>query len=164
MNSTMRLAGLLAVALLAALTTAAPARAAATADTLRLLNDARAAHGLAPLRADARLARAARGHSRDMVARHYFAHVSPSGAGLTTRIARTGWMRGRSSWRLAENLAWAGGSSATPAAIVATWLRSPPHRRNILRADLRVVGVGIADGTPSAGQGATYTTDFGSDG
>jgi uncharacterized protein YkwD len=152
----------LALILLATLAFAAPARAARTNDTLRLLNAARAAHGLAPLRLDTDLARAARAHSADMVARRYFAHVSPSGAGLGARVARTGWTRGRRRWRLAEDLAWGTGSLATPPGVVAAWLRSPPHRHNILRPDLRRVGIGIASGTPFGRAGATFTADLGS--
>ena len=109
-----------------------PATAAASAsqDTLRLLNAERATRGIAPLRWDARLARAARRHSRDLVARHYFDHVSLGGRGLRSRVARTGWTHRRTPWRLAENLAWGSGSLGTPAAIVQTWLNSPHHRRS----------------------------------
>src|SRR3954464_15678133 len=96
-------AGLLAGALLAS---GGPPRAEAT---LRGLNAVREAHGLAALRADPRLARAARAHSRDVVPRRYFAHRSGAGAGLVARIAHTGWLRARRRWHLAENLAWGTG-------------------------------------------------------
>jgi uncharacterized protein YkwD len=153
---------LLALTLLTTLALAAPARAGGTEATLRLLNDARAAHGLRPLRLDPQLARAARAHSRDMVKRRYFDHVSPSGTGLRTRVARTGWMRGRPRWLIAEDIGWGTGSLARPAEMVAAWMASPPHRHNILDAHLRVVGIGIARGTPVAHPGATFTADFGS--
>ena len=40
---------------------------------------------------------------------------------------------------------------------------SADHRANILGARFRVIGIGIAGGTPpGAGAGATYATDFGS--
>ena len=147
--------------LLAALVVAAPAVSDADA-TLLALNDVRAAHRRAPLVADARLARAARSHSRDMVAHGYFDHVSPTGATLRSRVARTGWMRRRVQWELAENLAWGTEERGTPAAVVAAWLASPGHRRNILARRLRVVGIGVVSGTPFTGSGATYTADFGS--
>jgi uncharacterized protein YkwD len=144
---------------------ASPARAHATPSSaaLRLLNAARAAHGAPPLRLDRRLLRAARRHSRDMVVHRYFAHESRSGERPSARIARTGWMRGRGIWRVGENLAWGTGRKGRPAAIVAAWLRSPVHRRVMLRRSYRVVGVGIARGTPIAGAaaGRTYTADFG---
>jgi uncharacterized protein YkwD len=148
-------AGLLVGALLSA---AGPPRAQAT---LREINRVRAAHGVAALRADPRLARAARAHSRDMVARGYFAHRSPSGAGLVARVARTGWLRGRRRWHLAENLAWGTGPLARPEGVVAAWMDSPPHRRHLLDGRLRLAGIGVAPGTPFTPAGATYTAELG---
>lgn len=131
---------------------------------LRLVNAARAAHHQPPLRFDAHLTRAARGHSREMVARHYFAHVSRSGERFSSRIARTGWMRGRRCWHVGENLAWGTRGKGRPSAIVPAWLHSPPHRHVLLDPAYRVVGIGIVRGTPFAGpsRGWTYTADFGS--
>jgi uncharacterized protein YkwD len=133
------------------------------AQVLRLINAVRAQHGASPLRIDRRLARAARLHSRDMVAHRYFAHESLSGDRPSARVARTGWMAGRRAWHVGEDLAWGIGPNARPAAIVAAWLRSPAHRRVLLDRRYRVVGVGIALGTPVAGvvRGLTYTADFG---
>ena len=158
---------LLAIAtLVAALSGGAQPAAARNnpAEVLRLVNAARADIGAPPLRADRRLARAARLHSRDMVAHGYFAHDSRSGERPSVRVARTGWMLGRGAWHLGEDLAWGIGSEARPAAIVAAWLRSPAHRRVALARKYRVVGVGIARGTPIVGatSGLTYTADFGS--
>jgi uncharacterized protein YkwD len=146
---------------------AAPAqldRQARSATVLCLLNDQRAASGLPPLGGDRRLAAAARAHSRDMVAHQYFAHDSRSGASFAVRIRRAGWMRGRRSWRVGENLAWGTGGLATPRAILAAWMKSPPHRRAVLDSGYRVVGIGVAIGAPVGGaaDGATYTADFGS--
>ena len=152
---------MLAAVLVTALLLAPPARASPPAETLELVNAARALHGAPALRPDRRLARAARHHSRDMVARRYFEHVSPGGANLRDRVARTGWLRGRNRWRLAENLGWGSGSLATPDAIVDAWLNSPGHRRILLDRGLRVVGIGIEPGTPQGSPGATYTADFG---
>jgi uncharacterized protein YkwD len=155
----MRVLVLIALALLAP---AASARADTAADTLQSLNRVRAARGLSPLRADARLARAARGHSRDMVAHTYFDHVSPTGDDLRSRVTRTGWMRGHDAWRLGETLAWGTGTLATPDAIVDAWLKSAPHRHIVLARGLHVVGIGVVAGTPGHGPGLTYTADFGS--
>jgi uncharacterized protein YkwD len=151
---------LCAAALVAALAAQAPSPAARA--TLHALNRVRAAHGLHVLRRDPCLARAARAHSREMVKRRYFAHRSAAGAGLVARIARTGWLRHRRRWHVAENLAWGTGRLATPAAVVRAWMASPPHRRHILAPDLRVAGIGVVRGTPFTADGATYTADFGS--
>jgi uncharacterized protein YkwD len=64
-----------------------------------------------------------------------------------------------------ENLAWGAGDAATPEHIVVGWMNSPGHRRNILQADYREVGVGVTPGAPEPLAGrraALYTTDFGS--
>jgi uncharacterized protein YkwD len=129
--------------------------------TLCLLNQQRAAHGLRSLRADRRLAKAALGHSKDMVAHGYFAHESRSGAPFTTRIAATGWTRSRRSYILGENIGWGSGSLATPRSLVQGWMQSAPHRANILDRRFRMIGIGVALGAPVGGSGATYSTDFG---
>jgi uncharacterized protein YkwD len=131
--------------------------------TLCLINHVRADHGVPGLRLDRRLGRAARRHSRDMVVHHYFAHTSRSGRSPKDRVAETGWMHGKRRWTIGENLAWQPGS-ASPASIVGAWLRSSPHRHILLDATFRVVGIGRAPGTPfgTAGDGATFTADFGS--
>jgi uncharacterized protein YkwD len=125
--------------------------------TLCALNRARAAHHLHALRLDTRLTRAAQGHSADMVAKRYFAHGD-----FGARIRHSGWTRHRRSWTIGENLAYGTAGAATPAAIVAAWMRSAGHRANILQGRFRWIGIGIASGTPDGqGGGATYSTDFG---
>jgi uncharacterized protein YkwD len=145
---------------------ASPCTASATSartTTLCLINAERAAHGARPLKLEKRLSRAALRHSRDMVANRYFAHESRSGAGFSARIARTGWMQGRSRWNVGENLAWGSGTQATPRSIVQAWMHSAGHRHNMLEPHFRVIGIGIGAGAPTAGgSGRTYTTDFGS--
>jgi len=160
----MRLSILLLV--LAALVAPSPAAAQAPPDevssTLRVINEVRAAHGVAPVSLDARLSLAARRHSRDMVARRYFGHVSPGGGQLRTRVARTGWTRRRPVWSLGEDLGWGTGTLATPEAIVTAWMNSPAHRRILLKREFRVIGIGVAGGTPFTPDGLTVTADFGS--
>lgn len=125
------------------------------------VNAVRAAAGLPRVRAMSKLRVAAQRHSEDMVARRYFSHVSPSGATLRDRAARVGYLRGRRSTRLGENIGWGTGTAATPAQIVSAWMHSPPHRRIILTRGFRELGVGIADGAPQGGPGATYTLNVG---
>jgi uncharacterized protein YkwD len=135
---------------------------AARSATLCLLNRERAARGRSALRLNGRLTRAAQAHSADMVAHRYFAHESRDGTGVGARIARTGWTRHRRSWAVGENIAYGTGGRATPRAIVSAWMRSAGHRKNILNGRFRVIGVGIASGTPGGTAGGTYSTDFGS--
>ena len=131
------------------------------AAVLCLHNRDRAVHGLPALRENAKLRRAAEGHSADMVEQSYFAHDSLSGADMAERILRTGYARGR-GWSLGENIAWGTGSLATPAEIQRAWMESPGHRANILRRQFREIGIGVVVGAPvGSGGGATYTADFG---
>jgi uncharacterized protein YkwD len=126
-----------------------------------LLNAQRAANGLPALHRNGRLAAAARSHSGDMARRHYFDHVSPTGSTLGSRIRAAGYARGARSWSGGETIAYATGEAATPAAIVALWMSSPPHRAEILDAGFRQVGIGVAVRTPAGERGATVTADFG---
>ena len=132
-----------------------------TVTTLCLINELRAAAGAPRLRLDPRLSRVARQHAEDMVRNHYVSHTSPTGVTVSDRIARSGWMRGRKRWAVGETLAW-WTDPARPTTIVRAWLRSPGHRKVMLRRRYRVIGIGIATGTPARGPGRTYTADFGS--
>jgi len=137
--------------------------AAVRAAVLCLHNSERSDRGLPPLKENARLRRAALGHSGDMVAGRFFAHESPAGADMADRILGTGYAR-RQGWSLGENIAWGTGSLATAAEIQRAWMESPGHRANILRRQFREIGIGIALGVPvdaGALDGATYTADFG---
>lgn len=129
------------------------------AAVLCLVNNERAAAGLAPLVDNGQLASAADGHSRDMVAQRYFAHTSLDGRTPGDRIAAAGYTPNR-TW--GENIAAGTGSYATAESIVKGWMNSPGHRSNILSSSYRDSGIGVALGYPSGGSGATYTHDFGS--
>jgi uncharacterized protein YkwD len=129
--------------------------------TLCLLNQQRHAHGLGKLRADGKLRSAANGHAGDMVAKHYFDHTSKSGASFVTRIKRTGWTKSRHSWTVGENIGYGTGTYATPRQMVRGWMHSAGHRANILARQFRMIGIGVANGAPTGGAGATYATDFG---
>lgn len=129
-----------------------------------LLNGARATHGLPRLRNDARLAEAARGHSSSMSSQGFFGHDSLGGSSFVTRIAATGYIRGAASWFVGENIAWGTDVLGTPQALMAAWMHSPEHRRNILNRRFREVGPGVVWGSPndsSMPAAATVTTDFG---
>jgi uncharacterized protein YkwD len=126
----------------------------ATQATLCLLNVERAKRHLSPLRENAKLDRAACGHSHAMVSHHYFGHGDFAG-----RIHHAGY----NGYTLGENIAWGSQRYSTPRSIVNLWMHSPGHRANILRAQFRDIGIGIAIGAPENGVSgaATYTTDFG---
>jgi uncharacterized protein YkwD len=128
---------------------------------LCLLNAERKARHLKPLRPNKRLSRAAIGHSRNMVARHYFAHNGADGNPLS-RIKRSGYIPRVGFWTVGENLAYGTGGLATPAAIMKAWMNSPAHKANILTKGFKEIGIGIIPQPPvGGGQGATFTTTFG---
>jgi uncharacterized protein YkwD len=108
-----------------------------------IVKEERAAGGLRPLRSQAALRKAARGHARDMVERGYFAHEH-EGSTLRSRLRDAGW-DGHSA---GETLAWGCGSLGVPRAIVDGWLGSPAHRDILLGRRYRRVGVGLAVGAP----------------
>jgi uncharacterized protein YkwD len=123
-----------------------------------LVNQQRAGAGLGALAHDARLARAARRFSSSMVREAFFAHVSPQGSTLGARARAAGYP-GRT---LGETLGWGSGGLATPAAIVQTWMESPPHHAVIMSGAFRRIGLGVAMGSPAgAPEAATVTADFG---
>ena len=129
---------------------------------LCLLNVERTSRGVGRLRSNERLASAATGHSRDMVRRDYFSHVSPGGGTMSERIKEAGYLGRSRSYSFGENLAWGTGDLASPLKIVEAWMRSPGHKRNILYGTFEEVGVGLVLGAPGHGsEGATYTTEFG---
>ena len=129
-----------------------------------LVNEVRADRGLSRLSRNGALAEAAAIHSRDMDRDDYFAHVSPQGTGLVGWVRGTGYLSGRGSYRLAENIGFGTASAGTPAGIVAGWMASPSHRENILDRRLREAGMGTVIGAPSSdpsATGAIYTQIFG---
>lgn len=107
------------------------------------INDFRADHGLAPLRAQIGLARAASQHTSEMVARGYFGHASANGTPFEKRVARYYPRPRTESWGAGENLAWHSGQPGA-ASFVSAWLASPHHRANLLDPSYREAGVAVA--------------------
>lgn len=128
-----------------------------------LVNTTRVHHGLRALRPSAQLNLAADRHSADMVARGYFAHVTPEGRSVVDRVRDTGYLRRSHDWELGEDIGWGTSTLSSAAAIFDAWMHSPPHRRVILDRHFRQIGIGVAHGVPVAGQadGATFVLDVG---
>ncbi len=147
-----------AIATVAAPTVAAPRTGVALTGTetalLREVNRVRVQHGRATLRINVKLQRAARAHSGEMLRSGSFEHGD-----FAERLARFG-IRGSLA---GENLAWGVGSAGAPHELVLAWLRSPPHRANLLLSSYRRVGVGALVGSFSGLDGVTMVTaDFAS--
>ena len=113
------------------------------------VNTARTTRGLEPLRVDRVLTRAARSQSHDLLANNRFEHGD-----FSDRMRRFG----ARAATLGENLAWGAGRHGRAWAIVLRWLRSPPHRANLLRPGFRRIGLGAARGRFAGLGAATVVT------
>jgi uncharacterized protein YkwD len=132
---------------------------------LQEINSVRREHGLAPLRLSARLSAAARQHSREMAARGYFSHDSANGSSFDRRIARFYPLGGTRYWSVGENLLWSS-PDVDPDGALQMWWNSPEHRKNMLTARWREIGVSAvhaatAPGTYGGREVTIVTTDFG---
>ncbi|GAA1400687.1 hypothetical protein GCM10009613_57870 [Pseudonocardia kongjuensis] len=105
---------------------------------VELTNVERAAAGCSALRVDPRINAAAQGHSEDMAANGYFSHDSRDGRDFADRMTAAGYPSPG-----AENIAAGQPDAAT---VVADWMASPGHRKNILDCSLSTIGVGLAGG------------------
>ena len=72
------------------------------------INSTRARYHLPAVHLARGLGRAAESHTMDMLHRGYFAHTTPGGTTLYTRIIRSGFIR-YGSWSAGETLAWGAG-------------------------------------------------------
>lgn len=131
-------------------------RTAAERAIAAAINRERTARDLDPVEYRPGLADVARNHSRDMIARDYYAHESPDGetpfgrvqsssvscSSVGENIAASWWQREFESTDGKRTL------HTTPEeladGLVEQWLNSPEHRENMLRPDWERTGVGIA--------------------
>jgi uncharacterized protein YkwD len=121
-------------------------------EVVKLVNAQRAKAGCKAVKADDRLATAARGHSADMAARGYFSHTTPEGTDFAARITKAGYR-----WAGAgENIAK---GQSTPADVMVSWMNSDGHRANILNCGFTGIGVGVAADATGA---LLWTQDFAS--
>lgn len=129
------------------------------------INALRKEHGLAPLRVSSRLSAAARAHSAEMAGRGYFSHNSANGSTFDRRIARYYPISGSRYWSVGENLLWSS-PDVDPGGALDMWWNSPEHRKNMLTARWREIGlsavhVATAPGTFGGREVTIVTTDFG---
>ncbi len=147
-----------------------PLRTLAAADQLESqvlseLNKIRRQHGLTPLRLSQPLTSAADAHSRAMGTHGFFDHDSRDGSEFWKRVQRWYGPDGFHTWSVGENLLWASGELSAPAALK-LWMESPGHRKNILTARWREIGLSAlkVQSAPGVYRGrdvVIITTDFG---
>lgn len=115
-------------------------------DLLAYTNSQRAENGQSALTINAQLNAAAQSKANDMVARDYWAHVTPTGEQPWAFMASAGY-----TYRTAgENLAY-GFDNASDT--VTGWMNSPPHRENLLNSSFQDVGFGFANSSNFVGNG-----------
>ncbi len=122
-------------------------------ETVRIMNEVRAAHNLPPLVYNETLARAAQVQANDCAARGSCSHTGSDGSTIKERILRVGYKP--ASW--AE--CWA--IRPTPQGAIDIWMDevppNDPHRRTLLTTWLTEIGVGVAETT----WGYYFIADFG---
>ncbi|MFP5022940.1 CAP domain-containing protein [Pseudonocardia phyllosphaerae] len=115
------------------------------AEVVTLTNAQRKIAGCGNLTPDARLDKAAQGHSDEMARTGTLSHDSADGRSFADRITAAGYPSPG-----AENVAQGQPDAAT---VVKDWMNSEGHRRNILDCSLTTIGVGES--------GGYWTQDFG---
>ena len=106
---------------------------------IELTNQSRAGSNLAPLTENTALDAAAQAKANDMLAKQYFAHVSPSGETPWDFIANTKYNYIIAGENLAINYFTAEG-------VEQAWMNSPGHRANILNSNFENIGIGVTQG------------------
>lgn len=137
----------------------------------REVNRVRSDHGLQALQWDSDLHDAAEYHSQDMAEREYFSHTSPEGEDFSDRYRRFGVecrvdTGGGTYLTGAENIVFVPASehgyneTRIAEAIVASWMGSAGHRRNILQPAWRSEGIGVAVAEVDGGTRVYATQNF----
>lgn len=126
------------------------------ANVLALMNEYRAERGLAPLREDARLTKAAEDRMRHMEELGYWSHESPDGLLPFAWLADHDYAYATAGENLANGF-------ETARLLVQAWMESPGHRENILAEKYQDVGVAIIEGaTTGPAQGRSVVVLFAS--
>lgn len=123
-----------------------------------LVNQARKRKRLRPLTVNLKLVASATAQTNDMIAKRYYNHQRRGGPTLLKRTRKAGY-RGNSG----ENLGLGSGLLALPDQMLKAWLKSPPHRANILNRRFRAIGVNVQAKDPLGRmkRAAIYTINFG---
>ena len=112
---------------------------AVRATLLERTNEARQAWQRRPLRSDRCLDKVAQTYAESMFAEGFYGHVSPDGGDVGQRVKALGC----EARKIGENLAR---GQPTPEEVIADWLDSGGHRRNLLDREYDGVGFGLAYG------------------
>ena len=118
-----------------------------------------------PLAIDPELSQVARARASDMAARNYLAHAAPNGDTSASLL-----MKQDAQWQglLGENLAAQRYTKQSGVAVedfarrfLDEWLKSPPHKENMVFADYDHAGVGAAVNGDTVYVAVLFSTDLG---
>lgn len=124
-------------------------------DIIVLTNSERVKVGLPALSFNATLSLIAEAKAKDMIARQYFAHVSPTGVDVAGLAVEYGYQYKN----IGENLAL--GDFENSQDVVNGWMNSPGHRANILNTDFTEIGVSAIVGNYNGRQVWYSVQEFG---
>ena len=128
-----------------------------------------------PLAFNLNLISAARQHSQWMLTAKSFSHTGANGTNPQSRMSSAGYLFPAGSTNWAENLGWAGRKLVTPLTadmiselhrrlFVDANVGGRGHRVNMLRDNMKEIGVGVATGSFNGFHSAMTTADFASRG
>lgn len=117
-------------------TTSDTTEASYAEEVLRLVNEEREKAGVAPLKLDSELTKAAQCRAKEIT--ETFSHTRPNGENFRTILDEMGI----DSSYAGENI---GGGYASPKSAVTAWMNSEGHRSNILNPNYNYLGVGFVN-------------------
>lgn len=123
---------------------------------LCLVRHARRLAKVPALQTNPKLADAAGRKARDVLRCDVFSHTA-CGRHFNHHLRAVGYWTGCGT--IGENLAWGAGAHANARAMMAAWLASEPHRRNLLSPRYREHGIGLSVGTLEGQAGAAVWVD-----
>lgn len=126
-----------------------------TAALADLVNKERAKHNLPALAYNAQLESSACAKAEDMLAKNYWAHVSPEGVRGINLIEQAGYRY----YSAGENLAY---GQRSDDAVVTDWIGSTTHERNIIEPGFTEQGMCVKYGNFQGGKYALIVNHFGS--
>lgn len=108
-------------------------------DVANLVNEYRSTQKRPALKYSPILAQTAQAHADDMLRNNYFSHKGKNGSTVRKRVSRAGFKG--CYW--AENIAF---GQKTPDSVMASWMKSSGHNKNLLTKKATHFGVGYAGG------------------
>lgn len=109
------------------------------AKVIEITNSERLNAGLEIVRPNEELNQAALAKAADMFANNYWAHVSPQGTEPWSFISGSGYKYQHAGENLARDF-------SNPRDIVAAWMASPTHKKNLLDTRYKDIGIAVMDG------------------